>query len=144
MNILSVLSVLDITSVKKYLERLNGSIIERDGRVKSILSLRKLVKIYVESNKTLLEPPVWIYMGLLNDHIIIPKLYCSCKDYIIRVMSEKRRPACIHLIAQKFAEEKKSYKTVTVSLNDYFKILSEILKYGKSPTLRKVLYGIKP
>ncbi len=87
----------------------------------------------------------WIFKGRNRDYIIIPEYSCTCKDFIIHVVSEKNRRPCYHLIAQKIAEIEKKYLEVKIEeeavIDD---ILLEILWHNYSPTLRRILIASAP
>lgn len=86
------------------------------------------------------QPPVWFYIGEKHDHIIVPHTYCSCRDFLIRVMSKKQSLACRHLLMQRIAELKGKYRVVEMNREEYLRIVYEIVRINISPTLRKLLY----
>lgn len=94
----------------------------------------RFIKVNVDG-KTL----IWIFMGRREDHIIIPRTYCSCKDFIIHVLSQRRKLFCYHLVGQVIAEREKKYREVNVDLKTCSIIVDEILDKGISVTLRRIL-----
>ena len=81
----------------------------------------------------------WIFRGKNRDYILIPGYSCTCKDFIIHVVSEKARRPCYHLIAQKVAEKEGKYVDLNVEDGLVDDILLEILWNNYSPTLRRIL-----
>lgn len=82
----------------------------------------------------------WIFRGKNRDYIIIPDYSCTCKDFIIHVISGNTRRPCYHLIAQKIAEEEGRYIELHIDEDSLIDdILLEILWYDYSPTLRRIL-----
>lgn len=49
-----------------------------------------------------------------NNYFIYPKLYCTCWDFYKRVIIEKRRPFCKHLLAQTICEALDNFKIVNL------------------------------
>lgn len=82
----------------------------------------------------------WIFRGKNRDYIIIPEYSCTCKDFIIHVISENMRRPCYHLIAQKIAEKEGKYIELHVNEDLLIdNILLEILWSNYSLTLRRIL-----
>lgn len=113
-----------------------------DRSVWSNASLKRMVKPILSYVGGEAEPVTWFYVGARHDHIIIPRIYCSCKDYLINVMSRKRRRVCRHLVIQYIAEKNGLYRVVSINDPDtYMSIVNEIIDIGVSLTLRKLLHG---
>jgi len=130
----------DYTKIKEYLEEKGSVEFSEDRAIQASLSLRKIVKpILLFAGNA--EPPVWFYIGVKNDYVIIPRTFCSCKDFVVNVMSVKNKLFCKHLVLQFVSEARSVYRTVAIpSVSDYLKIIREILSINISPTLRKLLY----
>jgi len=76
------------------------NIIENSFSIKSDLVLETLKRgitkyIYKPSNRIL-----WTALGIEKEHIIYPKIYCSCRDFYKEVVINNNRDVCKHLIAQ--------------------------------------------
>jgi predicted nucleic acid-binding Zn finger protein len=56
-----------------------------------------------------------IVVGRKRDYWVIPRLYCSCDDFYINVISRKSTPLCYHLLAQAIAERTGKYDVFNVS-----------------------------
>jgi len=130
----------DYTKVKEYLVEKGTAEFGGDRAIQASLALRKIVKpILLFAGNA--EPPVWFYIGVKNDYVIVPRMFCSCKDFVVNVMSTKNKPFCKHLVLQLVSEARNMYRTVAIpSITDYLKIIREVLSINISPTLRKLLY----
>ncbi|MCC6010835.1 MAG: metal-binding protein [Desulfurococcaceae archaeon] len=83
---------------------------------------------------------LWIYAGRERDHILVPYVYCSCMDFIIRTIFTRTRTHCKHQLGLLVAIKRKMYRTLSVTLEELYVIVNEILEKGFSPTLRRKLY----
>ncbi len=134
---------MDYRVVKEYLNELSVKQLESMKRIISPVTLRKFIKIVIKEGKNKYEAPIWFYIGTRSDHIIVPRLYCSCKHFVIRVMSEKQSLGCLHIAGQKLAEEKRIYRVIEMTHEECLEAIYEILKYGRSRVVRKILYSSK-
>ncbi len=135
-----MVKTMDINEVMDYISQHWRTEIKRDPRIESIITLRKIIKIYIDMHGALIEYPARLYIGVKRDHIIIPGVYCSCKDYVIHVMSEKKSKACIHLLAEEAAKERDLYRTIAIDIDTLYRIINEIMSFDRSSTLRRILY----
>ncbi len=126
---------------REYIRSLSIGDLESISRAKTYAVLKRFVHIRLSLDKKAIDTKLWVYIGVERDHIVVPETYCSCKHFIIRVMSEKETPVCIHLLAQRLALEKKMYRVVEVDIDSYVSIVREIIEYGRSRILRKKLYS---
>lgn len=131
---------INYTDTLSYLNRKSYEEFEKDRSLQSSLALKRLVKpIFVFAEN--IEAPTWFYVTPRRDYLIIPGLYCSCKNFIINVMSRKNKYVCKHLVIQYIGSRKNMYRIVKLSdLDTYLNIIREILSINISPTLRKLLY----
>ena len=84
------------------------------GRSTNVIDVLKrgIIKyIYKPSNRV-----VWTAMGRNQEHLVYPKLFCSCQDYYKNVVVNKIREFCKHIIAQVISEALHNFKETT--LND--------------------------
>jgi predicted nucleic acid-binding Zn finger protein len=130
---------LSVRDTIKYVEEIGLGDIDRE--VYARVLLKKIVKLIIKINNEVYEPPTYFYIGERNDHLIIPYIYCTCKNFTIRVMVKKEKKTCKHLLMLRLALEKSMYRTIMIrELDLYRKIINEIINIGISPTLRKLLY----
>ncbi|MEM1674973.1 MAG: hypothetical protein QXX35_01605 [Desulfurococcaceae archaeon] len=130
MNVFKLVEFFEKTSVEKLTE---------NKKISSSILLRRIVKpklLYMSGEYT----PVWFYIGV-KDHVIIPKTYCSCMDFIVNVMSRKTRLFCKHLLIQYISEKTNNYREVEInSVEELTRIINEIIDINISPTLRRLLF----
>jgi predicted nucleic acid-binding Zn finger protein len=76
---------------------------------------------YIPSNRI-----VWTAMGKNQEHLIYPKLFCSCQDFYKNVVVYKKRKFCKHILAQIISEAFKQFKTVTSEDNKFKELIKEL------------------
>ena len=130
---------MDVDTLINHVKDVEKKLTQRPD-IKSIAILRKLTKIYINKDGRIFKYPIMIYVGTKRDHIIIPGIYCTCKDYTIHTMSKKRSYGCIHVYASVLAEKERLYRKISISLNDLYNIIIEILEHDFSRTIRRILY----
>jgi len=122
-----------IDDVISYLKPILGD--HRAARVKEGIYENRIVKCHVVHGEVL-----WFYLGKNEIYLVIPETYCSCLDFLINVVERKTVPSCYHLVVQVLAEVYGKYRsTRNITLLEREKILSEIERYGYSPTLARIL-----
>ncbi|MDI9619733.1 MAG: hypothetical protein QFX33_02805 [Candidatus Nezhaarchaeota archaeon] len=100
---MNVLCELGLPSDEATLTRLAKAVeAVRQGRVKKY--------VFRPSGKT-----TWIVVGKKRDYWVIPRLYCSCNDFYINVISRRKSVVCYHIIAQALAEKTCSYEVFNLS-----------------------------
>ncbi len=134
----SSLKTVDVKTIEKSLNE-----VEKHEKFspKSIeaIHMKRVIKITVNNKYT----PYWIFLGKSGDYIVIPKIGCTCKDFLIHVVAQNQKTHCYHLETQILAEKKGKYVEVTVNKDTLNTILLEILKNQYSPTLRRILIKTK-
>jgi len=63
---------------------------------------------------------IWAAKGENQEHMVYPKLYCSCQDFYKNVVIKQKRKFCKHLLAQTISEALNKFETVTLE-DDKFK-----------------------
>jgi predicted nucleic acid-binding Zn finger protein len=88
---------------------------------------------------------LWVALGKESDYILVPYMFCSCPHFTIRVTGGVNLEPCYHLVATHIALSTGRFHDLSEALSpdDVEAILLEILTYGRSTLLRKVLYRIK-
>lgn len=76
---------------------------------------------YTPSNRV-----VWTAMGRNQEHLIYPKLFCSCQDYYKSVVINRNRIFCKHIIAQIISEALHNFKEATFEDNKFRELVSEL------------------
>lgn len=125
---------------KKYLESKADAILKLDedirSRVRKALEYRgrvKLVRCRVDRRIT------WLIIGPDTVHYIIPKTYCSCKDYNVNVIHREVKRPCYHMILQVIANAEGDYLDVELKPEILEEILDEVEELEDSETLRRII-----
>ena len=129
---------MDVNDTIRYISGLTAKELRHMPEAVSRAGLRKIIRIILKEYGG--EAPTWLYVGRRQDHVIVPKMYCTCKSFVIKVMAKKQRLSCKHLVAQWIAETNNTYRELYITIREYMDIINEISRYGFSPTLRKLLY----
>jgi len=82
---------------------------------------------------------LWVFNGRERDYVLIPKVYCSCKDFEFNVIMRGVRRSCYHLVTQYLAELTNNFRELGVNSETLYSVLNEIIYYERSLTLRKLL-----
>ena len=69
---------------------------------------------------------VWTAMGKNQEHLIHPKLYCSCQDYYKNVVVNRNREFCKHIIAQIISEALHNFKETVLDDNKFKELVSDL------------------
>ena len=69
---------------------------------------------------------VWTAQGENQEHLIYPKLYCSCQDFYKNVVIKKKRTFCKHILAQVISEALNQFKTVTLNDKKFKELINEL------------------
>ncbi len=69
---------------------------------------------------------VWTAMGRNQEHLIYPKLFCSCQDYYKNVVVNRKREFCKHIIAQIISEALYNFKETVLDDNKFKELVSEL------------------
>jgi predicted nucleic acid-binding Zn finger protein len=64
-------------------------------------------------------------VGREKEYFMIPRFYCQCDDFYIRVVIKKETDLCYHLLAQSIAETLGKFETFEVSDNDFIRLNNE-------------------
>ncbi|RLF13258.1 MAG: hypothetical protein DRJ68_01640 [Thermoprotei archaeon] len=110
---MSILSELGLTLDEECVERLEKALeAVHEGRVKKY--------VFKPSGRV-----VWIVVGKTRDYWVIPRLYCTCNDFYINVVSRRKNVLCYHIIAQAVAEKTGKYEVFEVSDEEGVKLEEE-------------------
>ncbi|MFW9828274.1 MAG: hypothetical protein ACFFEY_11835 [Candidatus Thorarchaeota archaeon] len=77
--------------------------------------------IYYPSNRV-----VWAAKGENQEHLIYPKLYCSCQDFYKNVVIKKKRKFCKHILAQVISEALGKFKTISLEDEKFKEFVKEL------------------
>ena len=83
---------------------------------------RGIIKyIYKPSNRI-----VWAAKGENQEHLIYPKLYCSCQDFYKNVVVKKKRKFCKHILAQTISEALKNFLVFNLEDNKFKEFIGDL------------------
>jgi len=77
--------------------------------------------IYQPSNRI-----VWTAMGRNQEHLIYPRLFCSCQDFYKNVVVHKKRNFCKHILAQVISEAFNEFKEKRLEDNKFKALIREL------------------
>ncbi|MHA2180710.1 MAG: hypothetical protein ACXAAH_04720 [Promethearchaeota archaeon] len=77
--------------------------------------------IYKPSNRV-----VWGAMGTNQEHLIYPKIFCSCQDFYKSVVVNRTRNFCKHLVAQIISEGLNDFKEITLPDEKFKEFVNEL------------------
>ena len=77
--------------------------------------------IYRPSNRV-----AWTAMGKNQEHLIYPKLFCSCQDFYKNVVIKRNREFCKHILAQIISEALQDFKEASLDDNKFKDIVTEL------------------
>jgi len=69
---------------------------------------------------------IWVALGEASEHMIYPKLYCSCQDFYKNVVIKKKRPFCKHLIAQAISEGLNDFNELDLEDEDFNTLIEDL------------------
>ncbi len=56
------------------------------------------------------DSTTWIVCGRRREYMVIPETYCTCRSFYQDVVISRESKFCYHLLAQKIAQLRNSYK----------------------------------
>jgi predicted nucleic acid-binding Zn finger protein len=77
--------------------------------------------IYFPSNRV-----VWAAKGENQEHLIYPKLYCSCQDFYKNVVIKTKREFCKHILAQVISEAIGKFETISLGDEEFKEFVKEL------------------
>ena len=70
---------------------------------------------------------IWTAMGANSEHIIYPKIYCSCQDFYLNVVIERKRDFCKHILAQIICEILNNYDEKNLFYDEFRNLIKDEL-----------------
>jgi predicted nucleic acid-binding Zn finger protein len=77
--------------------------------------------VYKPSNRT-----IWVALGEDCEHIIYPKLFCSCQDFYKNVIVKRKRDFCKHILAQIICEDLNIYHQCELEDEDFKNLIDDL------------------
>lgn len=94
---------------------------EKSTNVVEVLKRGITKYMYKPSNRI-----VWTAMGENQEHLIYPRIYCSCQDFYKNVAVNKKRNFCKHILAQLISEAFNSYKIVRLGDKKFSMLIRDL------------------
>ena len=69
---------------------------------------------------------VWAARGENQEHMIYPKLYCSCQDFYKNVVIKQKRKFCKHIIAQIISEALNKFESIILKDDEFKEFVSNL------------------
>ena len=69
---------------------------------------------------------VWAAMGENQEHLIYPRLYCSCQDFYKHVVIKKKRKYCKHILAQIISVALNRFEVITLEDSQFKEFVKEL------------------
>ena len=132
--------ILDVRDTAKYLETITPDSPEAKSIIGEVYE-RRFAEILCKQGS--MGAHIWVYTGPRGDYLLVPRSFCSCKDFMIRTASTKKTLACKHLIGLELAVKLGKKREVSLSADECVRVVFEILEKNVSPTLRKALYTLQ-
>ena len=107
---------------------LNSIFSENAERVLETIK-RGITKYHIE------DRVIWTAMGENSEHIIYPKIYCSCPDFYLNVVIERKRDYCKHILAQIICDILNNYNEKDLSYNEFKILFKDELETISNPKL---------
>lgn len=94
---------------------------DKSTNVLEVLKRGIIKYIYKPSNRI-----VWAAKGENQEHMVYPKLYCSCQDFYKNVVIKQKRKFCKHIIAQIISEAFNKFETIILKDDEFKEFLSNL------------------
>ncbi len=91
------------------------------GKVNETIKKGITKYIYKPSNRV-----IWTASGTETEYIIYPKLYCSCKFFYKRVIIDKEKICCKHILSQIICEALNEYKVLELKDNEFINLINDL------------------
>ena len=69
---------------------------------------------------------IWVVLGEKSEHLVYPKLFCSCQDFYKNVVSLRKREFCKHLLAQTICEGLGNFNELELEDEDFSKFVEDL------------------
>jgi len=98
----------------EFIEFLEELFPNKSDKILEVVNRGIIKNIYKPSNRI-----VWTVMGRDQEHIIFPKLYCSCKSFYKEVVINRTKKSCKHIIAQIISEALNNFKELELEDSEF-------------------------
>ncbi len=116
---------INIGSLEKEMSELEEEELLRDQRILEILLSKRIYRIKYG------ELSFYVYRSGREDYVIIPRIMCTCPDFIMNVIMRRKRSSCIHLRALEIAIKKNYFREIVLDKEKFEKVLYSAVLSGK-------------
>jgi len=103
------------------------------------LKENRLLRLYCRGGGEAVSE-LYVFLGKTRYYIMLPRTFCSCKDFEMGVVMKRSKGSCYHLIALDLAIAQGKLRIEEVDCELIKAVALELLLKDDSPTLRKLLY----
>lgn len=100
---------------------------------------RRLMKLFCRKGADTVE--LYVFYGKDRSYILVPGMFCSCKDFELNVILRGVKGACYHLVSLEMARARNVLRVHEVGCETLKTVALELLLGDDSPTLRKVAHS---
>ena len=98
----------------EFIEYLEEIFPNKSDKILEVVNRGIIKNIYKPSNRI-----VWTVMGRDQEHIILPKLFCSCKSFYKEVIINRTKKSCKHIIAQIISEALNNFEELELGDSEF-------------------------
>lgn len=98
----------------EFIEYLEEIFPNKSDKILEVVNRGIIKNIYKPSNRI-----VWTVMGRDQEHIILPKLFCSCKSFYKEVIINRTKKSCKHIIAQIISEALNNFEELELEDSEF-------------------------
>lgn len=86
--------------LEEELEKMSDEDLLRDESVLEVVLSRRVYRLRTPLGT------LYVYRTGREDYLVVPRTMCTCPDFMINVVSRRRRASCIHLRAVEYIERR--------------------------------------
>ncbi len=110
------------SSSYSYLEGIDIEDLVRDYDVAQIVASKRILRVGAGNTA------FYLVGSGSHVHMVIPRIFCSCTDFSINVVSKCLRRYCIHMAAVEFAERRGLYREISLDPKEASDLVAFILE----------------
>lgn len=103
------------------IDYLNQIFSEKSEKIMKVIKRGIIKKVFKSTSRI-----IWIATGEEVNHIIYPRLYCSCQDFYKNVVIKREKLFCKHILAQVISEALEDFETDYCEEEDLDNLIAEI------------------
>jgi predicted nucleic acid-binding Zn finger protein len=106
---------------KELIEHLDSIYPNKSSIILDVLKSGITKYIYKPSNRV-----IWTVLGEEDEHVILPYIFCSCRDFYKNVVINQKRNFCKHLIAQIISIVMQGYEEIELEDDEFEELLKDL------------------